>query len=114
MPETQRRRTFLQQIVYLKKPETVAGQIFFITNGQPIPQWTFNRLIFKELGDDGSKKIVIIPRALALFLAMITELVCKITGKKSEFNLFNVRFATAVQWYNIDKVLFFCVFSIMY
>lgn len=87
----------------LERPETVAGQIFFITNGQPMPQWTFNRLIFKELGDNGSKKIIIIPRALALFLAMITELVCKITGKKSEFNLFNVLFATGVQWYNIDK-----------
>ncbi|KAK0458634.1 uncharacterized protein EV420DRAFT_1642973 [Desarmillaria tabescens] len=34
---------------------------------------------------------------------MITEFVCKITGKKSEFNMFNVRFATAMQWYNIDK-----------
>ncbi|KAK0184302.1 hypothetical protein F5146DRAFT_1006571 [Armillaria mellea] len=65
--------------------------------------WSFNQLIFKELGDDGSKKIVIIPQSLALFLPMVTQLVCKIMGKKSEFNLFNVWFVTAIQWYNINK-----------
>ncbi|KAK0458635.1 putative NAD(P) dependent steroid dehydrogenase-like protein [Desarmillaria tabescens] len=26
----------------LEKPDTVAGQIFFIINGQPMPLWTFN------------------------------------------------------------------------
>ncbi len=92
----------------LEKPETVSGQVFFITNGEPIPQWDFNRLIFKELGDDGSKKIFTIPRALALFLAMVTEFVCRITGKESEFNRYNIRFITGVQWYNIDKVPCLC------
>ncbi|KAG7439193.1 NAD(P)-binding protein, partial [Guyanagaster necrorhizus] len=59
----------------LMSPESIAGQVFFITNGQLMPQWPFNRLIFRE-----------------------------VIWAKSEFNMSTVRFATGVQWYNIDKV----------
>ncbi|KAF5343232.1 hypothetical protein D9758_013419 [Tetrapyrgos nigripes] len=43
-------------------PDTVAGQVFFVTNGSPLPPWTFNRLIWKELSrgneasDDGKEQ----------------------------------------------------------
>ncbi|KAF8899432.1 3-beta hydroxysteroid dehydrogenase/isomerase, partial [Infundibulicybe gibba] len=62
------------------KPDLVAGQAFFITNGSPVPQWNFMRMAWKELGDDGKKSIVKIPRIVG------------------------VRFATGTQWYSIEKV----------
>ncbi|KAJ7141330.1 3-beta hydroxysteroid dehydrogenase/isomerase [Mycena epipterygia] len=37
----------------ISQPELVYGQAFIITNGEPVPQWDFARLIWKELGDDG-------------------------------------------------------------
>ncbi|KAJ7098762.1 3-beta hydroxysteroid dehydrogenase/isomerase family-domain-containing protein, partial [Mycena belliarum] len=58
----------------ISEPERVAGHTFFITNGDPRPQWDFSRLLF-----------------------------CRITGSSTQFTTFNVRFLTGVQWYNIDK-----------
>ncbi|KAF5382594.1 hypothetical protein D9615_002746 [Tricholomella constricta] len=87
----------------LDAPETVAGEVFFITNGTPMLQWDFNRLVWKELGDDGSKKIVVIPRAIGMLMAAVSEIWAKITGNPTDFTRFSVRFITGVQWYNIDK-----------
>jgi hypothetical protein len=39
----------------LLDPTSVSGEVFFITNGEPVHQWTFNRLVWKELGDAGNK-----------------------------------------------------------
>lgn len=84
-------------------PLTVAGEVFFITNGSPMRQWDFSRMVWRELGDDGSKTAIVIPRSIGLILATLAELWCRITGTKTEFNRFSVRYVTATQWYNIDK-----------
>jgi len=83
--------------------DAVAGQVFFITNGQPIPSWNFGRAVWRELGDDDSKKIIKIPRGIAMVLASVSEVWAWITGGSTEFNRFAVRYATAVQWYDIQK-----------
>jgi len=36
-------------------------------------------------------------------MAVISEVWSKITGKPTEFNRFNIRFLTGIQWYNIEK-----------
>ncbi|KDR84225.1 hypothetical protein GALMADRAFT_1340423 [Galerina marginata CBS 339.88] len=87
----------------LASPETVAGQVFFITNDTPLPAWNFSRLVWKELGDDGSKKVVVIPRTIGMFIASISELWAKITGNPTEFDRFSVRYITGIQCYNITK-----------
>ncbi|KAJ7437114.1 hypothetical protein B0H11DRAFT_1754100, partial [Mycena galericulata] len=66
----------------ISEPELVSGKTFFITNGEPMPQWDFARLVWKELGDDGKGRIIRIPRLLTVF---------------------SVRFSTGTQWYNIDQ-----------
>lgn len=91
--------------------EDVAGQVFFITNGEPIPSFDFSRAAWKELGDDLSRPVIKIPRMFAIYLAFFSELWCRIVGGKTEFTRFNVRYVTAAQWYNIDKVRYSFFFT---
>ena len=84
--------------------DAVAGQTFFITNGQPILAWDFARAIFRDLGDDGRKKIIKIPKTIGMTLAYVAEFWAWLTGCPTEFNRFAVRYATAIQWYDIEKV----------
>ncbi|KAJ7739907.1 hypothetical protein B0H16DRAFT_1324739, partial [Mycena metata] len=70
----------------LSDPALVSGQTFFITNGEPMPQWDFSRIIWRELGDDGKGHFF-----------------CAITGSSTRFTRFSVRFVTGTQWYNIEK-----------
>ncbi|EEB99316.1 hypothetical protein MPER_01026, partial [Moniliophthora perniciosa FA553] len=63
----------------LSNPDQVAGETFFVTNGQPMPQWDFHRLVFKKVwGPRFEEDYVDLTRLL-------------------------VKFVTGVQWYNIDK-----------
>ncbi|OCH94871.1 putative sterol dehydrogenase [Obba rivulosa] len=88
-------------------PHPVAGQVFIITNGTPMLQWDFSRLVWRALGaspaDLDPKKATKIPRWLALFMATIAESWCKLNGGHTELTKFNVIYSTTTQWYNIDK-----------
>ena len=85
-------------------PHPVAGQAFFITNGTPTRPYDLIRLIMKGLGDDGSKKIVKIPRVIALVLASIAEAWSYMTGGQTRFTRFAVKMVTNDNWYSIGKV----------
>ncbi|KAL2066028.1 hypothetical protein VTL71DRAFT_2099 [Oculimacula yallundae] len=87
----------------LQQPDTIGGQAFYITNDEPIPFWDFNRLLMRELGDRDSRPVKKIPYRLALALAFLAELWCKLTGTTTQFMIYTVKFAALTQWYNIDK-----------
>ncbi|KAJ7101630.1 sterol-4-alpha-carboxylate 3-dehydrogenase [Mycena crocata] len=87
----------------ISDPESVSGETFFITNGEPLPQWDFSRMVWKELGDDGKSRIFRIPRLIGLLMATIAEAFCRVTGTSTQFTKFSVRFVTGTQWYNINK-----------
>ncbi|KAG7088702.1 hypothetical protein E1B28_012672 [Marasmius oreades] len=87
----------------LTEPDTVTGQVFFITNGTPMTHWNFARMVFKALGDDGTKKVVVIPRSIAMVMAVIAEIWAKITGQQTTFTRFSIASVTNVQWFNIEK-----------
>lgn len=87
-------------------PDKVAGEVFFITNGSPVRQWDFHRMFYKEFGRHKQRRVVRIPFIVALIMAFLVEVFCKIAGMKSEFNRFAVRYLTTAQWYNINKVWF--------
>ena len=87
-----------------QKPHPIAGQAFFITNGTPIRPHDFVRLFMKDLGDDGSKKVVKIPRLVGLALAFLAETWGKVTGGKTKFTRFAVRVMMDNNWYSIEKV----------
>ena len=90
------------------QPHPVAGRVFFITNGTPLPGWDFSRMMWRELGappqDLEPKNVTVVPRRLALALAHVVEAFSKILGTTTNFTVFAVRYVTATQWYNIDNV----------
>jgi len=64
----------------------------------------FTRAVYTELGTDPNEKIQKIPRIVALFFATLAELWMRVFGGHTEFNQFNIQFATAAQTYKVDKV----------
>ena len=65
-------RTLLRQPNDASAP--VDGEAFFITDGNPIPFWTFNRLVWSAAGDKTTPKdVTVIPAWLMLNLASVIE-----------------------------------------
>jgi sterol-4alpha-carboxylate 3-dehydrogenase (decarboxylating) len=87
--------------------ERVDGEAFFVTNGEPMPFWSFAQLAWKTAGWKGSSKdIWVMPRALGMFLATILEWIYWIIyfGKKEPlFKVQAVRYSTMNRTFNIDK-----------
>jgi sterol-4alpha-carboxylate 3-dehydrogenase (decarboxylating) len=86
----------------------VGGEIFFVTNGAPIPFWDFPRMLWARLAAASVaplpvKKTVVISRAVAMFIALIAELVAWATGKEPILTRFRVKFSCATRWHSIDK-----------
>lgn len=86
---------------------TVAGQVFFITDGKPRPYWDFPRMAFGLLGDDG-KGITTLPYFLCVFMAFLSEVAARVFGGPPGFPMFIVKLATLEQYFNIDKVSISC------
>ena len=84
--------------------DLVAGEVFFITNGTPLPHWNIPKMIFKEMGDDGKKKPTVLPKLPILIIAYIMEFFYGFTSIEPPFRVFHVLLMTTVQWYNIEKV----------
>ncbi|BFZ58547.1 erg26, C-3 sterol dehydrogenase [Savitreella phatthalungensis] len=81
----------------------VAGEAFFITNGTPIPFWNFPRALYAEL-NHVDKSYLVIPKSLAWYLAVGSELFAWLTGKgEASFTRFRVQFTCANRYYNIAK-----------
>lgn len=86
----------------------VAGEAFFITNGQPISFWDFPRGLWREISpayrtNEKSNKPWHIPREWALRLGSLSEWYGWLTGKEVRLNRFRVTLATTTRYYNIEK-----------
>jgi sterol-4alpha-carboxylate 3-dehydrogenase (decarboxylating) len=80
----------------------IAGQAFFVTNGEPIYFWDFARTVWRQLGHI-PPRIFVIPVSLGLILATLAELFCKIIGKEPGFTRFRVAIATQQKYYDIER-----------
>lgn len=89
----------------LQQPDIIGGQAFYITNDEPMPFWTFNRLLLGELGDRDTKPIIKIPYTLGIIMAILAHVWCRLTRTTTQFTVYAVKFAALTQWYNIDKVI---------
>jgi sterol-4alpha-carboxylate 3-dehydrogenase (decarboxylating) len=86
----------------------VAGEIFYITNDEPWPFWDFMNGVWDRLdvvypGKRVKKKPFVIPRTMGMIMAVISELIAWVLGKKPTFTRFNITFTCAARWYKIDK-----------
>jgi sterol-4alpha-carboxylate 3-dehydrogenase (decarboxylating) len=84
----------------------VAGEAFFVTNGQPIPFWDFPRALWKLASPkcaQSTSKPWVISKDNALLLASAAETYGWITGKDVQLTKFKVTFSCATRYYNIEK-----------
>jgi sterol-4alpha-carboxylate 3-dehydrogenase (decarboxylating) len=85
-------------------PLQVAGQAFFITNGEPLYFWDFPRAIWRSLGHVSERRRITIPRRPAMFIAGTMEWICWLLRlPEPQFTRFRVSFSCVNRWYNIEK-----------
>lgn len=89
-------------------PLQVAGQAFFITNGEPCYFWDFARKIWHQLdahfpGHRKPKNVFKLSKDLGLLAASGAELYGKLIGKEPAFTRFKVSFSCATRWHNVEK-----------
>ncbi|WVW78518.1 hypothetical protein I302_100473 [Kwoniella bestiolae CBS 10118] len=80
----------------------IAGQAYFITNGEPIYFWDFARTIWKQLGHV-PPYLIVLPTVLGLILATLAETFSKFSGKEPGFTRFRVAHATQQRYFDIEK-----------
>jgi sterol-4alpha-carboxylate 3-dehydrogenase (decarboxylating) len=89
-------------------PLAVAGNVFFITNGEPVYFWDFMRCVWHALDESNpsppaKKRRIVFPKALGMALAGAAEWWGWLTGRESAFTRFRVQFSCATRWHNIEK-----------
>lgn len=88
----------------LNSPQGVAGEAFFITNGEPLRFWDFSRAVWRAAGDETRPEEV---RTVSLTLALLyvwgLEWVCWFKGVVPPVTRQIVRFSNMHRWYVIDK-----------
>ncbi|KAH6912556.1 C-3 sterol dehydrogenase [Coprinopsis sp. MPI-PUGE-AT-0042] len=91
-----------------KHPMQVAGQAFFITNGEPLYFWDFMRYIWHLLdahfpGKRQERKPFVLSKSIGLVAAQASEWVAAAMGKEPTFTKFKVTFSCATRYHNIEK-----------
>ncbi|KAN0087940.1 3-beta hydroxysteroid dehydrogenase/isomerase family domain containing protein [Tylopilus felleus] len=91
-------------------PLQVAGQAFFITNGEPVYFWDFMRVIWRALDpptEEGRKRAQrtpwVIPRAFGMMLGYLSETWAGLIGKEAGFTRYRVGYSCATRYHNIEK-----------
>ena len=91
-------------------PLHVAGQAFFITNGEPVYFWDFVRLIWLALDPPtaegrarASKGAWVIPRQFGMALGYLAETWAWLTGREAGFTRYRVSYSCAKRYHNIEK-----------
>ena len=91
-------------------PLRVAGEVFFITNGEPVYFWDFMRLVWLALDpptEEGKKRAArepwVMPRSLAMGLGLLSECWAAIIGKEALFTRYRVSYTCARRYHNIEK-----------
>ena len=86
--------------------ERVDGEVFIITNDQPVPFWDFARGLHRHAGDmtDPTKgQVWEISRSLGLIIGAIGEGVAGLFGKKPNITMQMVRFSCVTRYMSCEK-----------
>lgn len=85
-----------------KTKYTVDGEVFIITNGQPVYFWDFPRAIWAMQGHVAPYTIKL-PRDVGVALGGASEVFGWLTGKEPSFTRFRVKFSCWNRYFNIKK-----------
>lgn len=82
----------------------VAGEAFFITNGQPIPFWDFPRALWKRVGHvDPPGSVRTLSKSVGQALGFASEWWSWLVGKDPLFTRYKVTYTASARYYNIEK-----------
>jgi sterol-4alpha-carboxylate 3-dehydrogenase (decarboxylating) len=86
----------------------VAGQVFHITNGEPLPFWDFPRMVWSRLAEAGvepvpTKRTICLPRMIGFLIAIIMEFLALFTRKEPTFTRFRVTYCCVDRYHDIEK-----------
>jgi len=81
----------------------VAGQAFFITNGEPIPFWDFPRAVWAAYNGHEPGFVVALPVTVGLMIGSVAEVFGKVSGKTPNLTKGKVVYSTVNRYYNIEK-----------
>lgn len=90
-------------------PLQVAGQVFYITNGEPCYFWDLPRLVWGQLDTmfpghrDTRKGYTVLPRWVGLGLAFASECWGWVIGREPALTRFKVTYSCVNRWHNIEK-----------
>lgn len=92
----------------VESPLQVAGQAFFITNGEPVYFWDFPRAVWNlldvALSNDSKKRgLIKLPKAVGLAAATGAEWFDWLIGREPTFTRYKVNYSCATRWHNIEK-----------
>lgn len=82
----------------------VAGQAFFITNGEPIAFWDFPRALWAAYNGHEPSFVIPLPVGLGLAVASIGEGIMGLMGKTPNLTRGKIVYSTTHRYYNIEKV----------
>jgi len=91
-----------------KNPLQVAGQAFFITNGEPLYFWDFPRTLWSHWdkifpGKREPRAPLVLSKTVGMALASLAEAGGWVVGKEPNFTRFRVTFTCTQRWHNIEK-----------
>ncbi|BGP09222.1 Sterol-4-alpha-carboxylate 3-dehydrogenase, decarboxylating [Rhodotorula toruloides] len=81
----------------------IAGQAYFITNGEPVPFWDFPRALWAEYNGHVASWTLPLPAPIALGIAGIAETVMGWLGKTPNMTRGKIVYSTVNRYYNIEK-----------
>ena len=87
-------------------PLQVAGQVFIITNCEPVYFWDFIRSIMLGLGAPRAsidKAKWVLPKSVGYFFAWAAEWTSWLAGKEPAFTRLRVEYMCATRYYNCEK-----------
>jgi len=86
-------------------PLQVAGQAFFITNGEPVYFWDFPRRLWRMLAPDSypARDPFVMSKSLGFAVATLAEWWGWLSGREPTFTRFRVTFTCVNRWHNIEK-----------
>ncbi|KAF8477031.1 3-beta hydroxysteroid dehydrogenase/isomerase family-domain-containing protein [Kalaharituber pfeilii] len=90
-------------ILAAERLHSVAGQVFFITNGEPVYFWDLPRAVWAMYEGHVAPYHIKLGKETGLIVAWAAEMYSKLLGKEPGFTRFRVQYATTHRYFNIKK-----------
>ncbi|BGP41286.1 erg26, C-3 sterol dehydrogenase [Rhodotorula kratochvilovae] len=81
----------------------IAGQAFFVTNGEPVPFWDFPRALWATYNGHVAPWVLPLPASVGLAIAGIVDSVMGLMGKTPNMTRGKIVYSTVDRYYNIEK-----------